>query len=107
MKKEIKILYSKIQLEKTAKFIALHNRTIFPIDDVIKSIHDCMNNIVTNFPNCEWSATMGFIVMAEVLSEESIDDDYNIVHFEFYVDPALASQDKNDIENICEENIII
>jgi hypothetical protein len=49
-----------------------------------------MHELASQFPESQYIATMGYQVRGEVLSQESIDEEVNIVMFEITVDPSLS-----------------
>lgn len=88
---KIKYLYSKRELDATVKFISLHNPSFTGQDELIKnSILSIIFDLNKKFPDGYWSGTMGFIVKAEIMSQESMDEDENAVYYSFLVDPALG-----------------
>jgi hypothetical protein len=88
---EVKFTYSKLQLEATVRFIGTHNKNFIGRYNYIRDrILEKMNDLAQKFPACEWIGTMGFIISADVVSEESIEKDKNIVIFELLVDPAVS-----------------
>lgn len=102
---EIKVVYSKIQLESTVDFIATHNPSFLGQHDVIrKSIMSTIQSIISKYPDIIWSGTMGYYVWISMEELEGIDSDENILRVEFMVEPAVGKyglfDQKNEIEEI-------
>lgn len=102
---EVKYTYSKVQLEAAVQFIGRHNEHFENRFDYIrKSILDNMKELAEHFPNCYYIGTMGYLISADVVSEEDIDNDENSVMFDITVDPAVGI-DKWDSDNTVDVNI--
>lgn len=87
---EVKFIYSKIQLEDAVKFISEHNEHVLgQVDRIKNSILTSMRELAKNFPVCYWISTMGYTVIADITSKESMDKDENIVSFEVLVNPSI------------------
>ena len=88
---EVKYNYSKVQLDAAVQFIGDHNEYfIGQYDYVRKSMLNSMQDLAEQFPDCYYRGTMGYIIMGEVVSEESMDEDDNVVLFSILVDPAVT-----------------
>lgn len=86
----IKISYSKTQLEKTIEFVSKHNEFFLGKDDYIRSaVMDIVHELAAN-PEGTWMGTMGFVVSISERVVEDLDHDYNYVAVDFLVDPALG-----------------
>lgn len=100
---EILYSYSNIQLEEAVQFIGTHNKYFLgAFDKIRQSILENMNDLALKFPNCEFIGTMGYYIIAEIVSEENIDEDINSIMFDITVDPAVSINkwDKNNTVTI-------
>lgn len=88
---EVKFTYSRKQLEAAVKFIGTNNPSfIGHFKHIRDSILSHMHELAAQFPNSQYIATMGYQVRGDILSQESIDEEANIVMFEIAVDPSLS-----------------
>lgn len=91
---KIKYTYSEINFKYTVDFIAKHNEFFLgKTQEVEESLIEEMESMIKKFPEISWRSTMGFLILAEVYSKESVTTDSNYVNFNFYVDPSV-SQDR-------------
>lgn len=99
---EVKITYSKPQLEAAVKFIARNNSHFQGQTDYIRnSILEHMRKLALQ-PD-EWlSGTMGYVLWGD-REDEGIDSDENSIRFEISVDPSLGYD--IDSEDYAEENV--
>lgn len=87
---EVKVSYSKPQLEAAVKHIARYNEHFQGQKDYIRnSILEHMRQIALN-PDSWMGGTMGYTLMGD-REDEGLDSDTNRIHFEILVDPALCS----------------
>jgi|SRR5579885_2059195 len=92
---QIKIQYSKTQLEECVKYIATHNIHFLGREEYIRnSIRLNMLELAGKFPHCTYMGTMGYAVECFIESEEGMDEDTNVLRFEFMVDPAVSMEDQ-------------
>lgn len=102
---EIKISYSKIQLQRAIDFIAEHNDTFYgQVDYIRSSILESIERMAKD-PNCTYLGTMGFTLIAD-REMEDLDNEENIVRIEILVDPALGDDDIYLDEDHFEEVIV-
>jgi hypothetical protein len=91
-KMEIKISYSKIQLERAIEFIAEHNDSFYgQVDYIRQSILESIEQLAKD-PQATYLGTMGFTLIAD-REIENLDCDENIVRIDILVDPALGDDD--------------
>lgn len=91
-KMEIKISYSKIQLERAIEFIADHNDSFYgQVDFIRTSILESIERLAKD-PRATYLGTMGFTLIAD-RELENLDCDDNTVRIEILVDPALGDDD--------------
>jgi len=96
---EVKVYYSKIQLEDTIKFIITNNSTFKNKYDIVKeSINSCINDIVNFYPKYTSISTMGFTVIISDEEHEDLDNDDNIINIDILVDPSLGNMLKHNID---------
>lgn len=86
---EIKIIYSKKQLEAAVDFIAIHNESFHGQHDYIRSrIVESMED--TALAPGEWiTGTMGYVLWGD-REDEDLDSDENVIRYSISVDPALS-----------------
>lgn len=90
---EVKISYSKAQLEEAVRFISRNNEHFQgKIDYIRNTILDNMKEIAAD-PERWMGGTMGYTLVGD-REDEGIDSDENIITFEILVDPNLG----NDID---------
>lgn len=98
---EVKLQYSKIQMEETVKFLAKNNPAyINRYDGIRSSIWNHINELVERFPHMTGVATMGYWIEASIESVEGIDDDENVLHLEFWVDAAVGKYEFSEEDTI-------
>jgi len=86
---EVKIMYSKRQLNAAARYISDNNYTFQGQIKVIKnSILDTIKRMALE-PDSMHSGTMGYTVIVD-RTFEGVDSDCNTAFFEILVDPNLA-----------------
>jgi hypothetical protein len=86
---EVKITYSKTQLELAVKHIARNNNHFQGKKDYIRdSILDHMERIACN-PDSWMGSSMGYYLIGD-REDEGIDCDENRIHFELWIDPSLG-----------------
>ena len=100
---EVSWNYSKSQLDAAVRFISSNNKHFLDKDSIIRAeLLECAKSLVRDFPNVNHRATMGFLVLADVTSIESIDEDINELFIEFWVDPALGTRNWDDSDYFSE-----
>lgn len=94
---EVRIIYSKEQLEAAVDFISIHNAYFRGKNDYIRDcIIKTMRRIAKN-PE-EWiNGTMGFVLWGD-REFEGMNSDENTVHFEISVNPALDCAEDTYVE---------
>lgn len=102
---EVRVVYSKIQLDATVNFIAEHNQAFLGRHDYIRaSILRHISEMAAKFPHMTGVGTMGYMIERGDVEEEGIDDDENFMRIEFSVDPAVGSDgqylDEDNVERI-------
>src|SRR5258708_5192934 len=98
---DVKLIYSKPQLEAAVNFIAKHNQHFLGQKDYIRSsILEDMRRVASD-PEQWMSGTMGYLLMGD-RTDEGIDSDDNSIHFDISVDPALGydTQSEDYVEEI-------
>ena len=86
---QLKVQYSAKQLNGTIDYVAERNPYFKSRKEYIReSIMDTIAEIANG--RYEFIGTMGYYVKVESVVKESIDNDYNIIFLEFYVDPGLG-----------------
>ncbi len=99
---EVRISYSKPQLEEAVKFIARNNEHFQGQTDYIRDcILDNMKEIAAD-PESWMGSTMGYTLIGD-RTDEGIDSDINSIRFEILIDPNLGSD--IDPEDWVEETI--
>lgn len=95
---EVKIIYSKPQLEAAVRFIARNNESFRGQKDFIRDeILKHMKQIAAD-PEAWNGGTMGYHLMGD-RTDEGIDNDENTILFDILVDPNLgADHDESDYE---------
>lgn len=94
---KVKYSYSKIQFDNAVEFIAKNNKHfIGNHKEVSSTILQMMEDMAGKFPHSTLMATMGFTILADVFSEESMDYEDNSLHLEILVDPALSEDSWDD-----------
>jgi hypothetical protein len=90
---EVKVHYSKAQMEATIRFIGDHNRSFLGQYDYIRaSIEEHITEIVHRFPHATGIGTMGYYISMVALHQEGIDHDDNLLILHFAVDPAVGDE---------------
>jgi len=101
---KLKIQYSKTQLEKCVRFIATHNKTFKGKHEYIRqSIRENMQRLAEQFPLCTYMGTMGYAIECFIEAEEGMEEDSNVLRFEFMVDPAVSIDD----QEYADEEVVI
>lgn len=101
---KLRITYSNIQLEECVKFISEHNKFFNGQSDYIRNnIRNNMLDLANQFPRCTYLGTMGYCIECFIEAEEGIDEDVNLLRFEFYVNPAVSL----DIDTVTEDLTIL
>jgi hypothetical protein len=106
---EVRVIYSKKQLEAAVKFIAKYNENFLGQTEYIRK-HIVEHMRLVALEPAQWLAgTMGYVLWGD-REDEGIDSDENSIRFDISVDPALAINAWNlddMVENIVtdEENI--
>lgn len=101
---EVKVSYSKAQLDEAVEFIATHNVSFLGQHDYIRNqILSHMKDIAKD-PDSYLSGTMGYTLWGD-REFEGIDSDTNSIRFEISVDPAL-SMDTWAEDDCIEETVI-
>lgn len=96
---DVKIIYSKEQLEATVEFISTHNSHFLGKKAYIReSILKSMRRIAKD-PEQWVSGTMGYMLWGD-REFEGMDSDENIIHFDIAVNPSLDFTDDTYIEEI-------
>lgn len=96
---EVKVRYSKAQLEETCKFLAEHNEAFKGRPDAIRaSILQDIGEIANKFPHMKGIGTMGYSIDVYVEEEEGIDHDENILDLEIWVNPAVGKDEYADTD---------
>jgi hypothetical protein len=99
---EVRISYSKPQLDEAVRFIARNNAHFQGQTDYIRnSILDHMKEIAAD-PEQWMGSTMGYTLIGD-REDEGIDSDENSIRFEILVDPNLGSD--IDADDWVEETI--
>jgi hypothetical protein len=92
---EVKVHYSKTQMEATINFIAEHNTSFLGRHDYIrKSIENHIHELAVRFPHMHGVGTMGYFITVSHGHEEGIDNDDNMILLRFEVDPAVGDNDQ-------------
>lgn len=105
---EVKVTYSKAQLEETVKFLAQNNPAyINRYDGIRSSIWNHINELVERFPHMTGVATMGYWIEASIESIEGIDDDENVLRLEIWVNPAVGKDEFSEEDAITQTYNII
>lgn len=92
---EVKVYYSKAQLDAAVNFIAEHNQAFLGRHDYIRAhILRHVSEIASKFPHMTGVSTMGYTVTTHDFEEEGIDEEENSVLLEFLVDPAVGVDEK-------------
>jgi hypothetical protein len=103
---EIKISYSKIQLEKAVNFIARYNSyQKGEYEKIRHSILDSIQRIAID-PETIYTGTMGYMLIAD-REFEDLNNDENTCRIEITVDPALGCDDRWFDDNYHEEVITV
>lgn len=104
----IKIIYSKSQLDATVNFIIKNNKYLMSNKNynnknlLSKKILSCMNDLASD-SEINYISTLGFILIPE-REYESMDCDENLCRIEIFVDPSVSHQftESDYIETIIE-----
>lgn len=97
---EVKVTYSKQQLDEAVDFIATHNPSFLGQHSFIRDeILDHMRKMARD-PEGWLGATMGYTLWGD-RTFEGVDSDENTIHFEITVDPAVGRDYEED--DIAEE----
>lgn len=92
---EVKVHYSKTQMEATINFIAEHNTSFLGQHDHIrKSITNHITELAMRFPHMHGVGTMGYFISVSHSHEEGIDNDDNMILLSFDVDPAVGNDEQ-------------
>lgn len=98
---KLRIQYSRTQLEECVKFISSHNSSFYGQDNHIRqSIRSNMFDLAQKFPHCTYLATMGYCIECFIEAEEGMEEDTNLLQFEFYVDPSVSLEYDSVSEDI-------
>lgn len=90
---EVKLIYSKSQLDCAVEFLSDKNPYFLGQDDLIReTIVECMIEVARD-PDRTFSSTMGFVLNAE-RDFEGIDCDENTCQIEIGVDPSIHMDDR-------------
>lgn len=101
---KLRLSYSNNQLEACVEFISTHNlHYLGQKDHIRQSIRGNMFDLARRFPNCTYLATMGYSIECFIEAEEGMDEDRNVLRFEFYVDPSVS----RDIDTVTEDITIL
>jgi hypothetical protein len=88
---EVKLHYSKAQMDAAVKFIAENNPSyINQYEGIRSSIWNHINELVEMFPDMTGIATMGYWIEASIESVEGIDEEENILRLEIWVNPSIG-----------------
>lgn len=94
---EVRITYSKEQLDAAVEFISTHNSYFLGKKDYIReSILKSMRRIAKD-PEQWINGTMGYVLWGE-REFEGMNNDENTVHFDISVNPALDCEEDTYIE---------
>jgi hypothetical protein len=106
---EVRIHYSKTQMEATVRFIAEHNKSFLGQYDYIrKSIEHHIDELGQKFPHMVGVGTMGYYISVGHSHQEGIDNEDNEIILDFSVDPAVGDDaqytDEDGVDLIINSN---
>jgi hypothetical protein len=100
---KLRIQYSGIQLEECVKFVVSRTPS-YTEEGIRKAIREHMLTLAGQFPRCTFiGAHYGYCIECFIEGEEGMDEDTNLLRFEFYVDPASHIEQ----DSVTEELIIV
>jgi len=105
---EVKLSFSKMQLDAAVKFIAENNPSyINQYEEIRSSIWYHINEIVERFPHMTGVSTIGYWIEASVESIEGIDDEENVLRLEIWVNPSIGKDEFSEEDTITQTCNII
>lgn len=95
---QVKVYYSRTQLEATVKYIATHNVLLLGEHDTIRQdIQLGIQELVQRYPHISWIGRNGWYALVIISIEEGIDNDENVLDIEFVVNMTINGYiDMND-----------
>ena len=88
---DVKVVWSKSQLEAAAKFISENNPAFKgQLKEIRSKMVTTIVRLAENFPSQVGEGTMGFYIEAMHDEEEGLDGDENIITIQIWVDPGVG-----------------